>query len=469
MKQIIKNYSFDKTAGTVTFSDFASISLDRLLLITNVTTNSVIYQFNESTLGGSVSGNVVTLTSPTNAMHDSDKLQIIYDCASGDPLYDASSTASSIQGNVAAGTADSGNPVKVGGKYNASGFTMGDGQRGDLQLDAQGRLKTTPAPLSATIDSVATQGTSTELTGLSAGALNADVVPSTDVGAYKWVSLQITGTFSGTLTFQGSNDNTTFNSVILQRSSDNITGTATNTTATNALWHGPVTYRYLRVRMTAYTSGTANGVLQLYTSPAALTNIQGSVVQQGTWNVGASSPTGSAVPANAFFLGAKNASGNLTGLLDATNGDIASASGVLSALQYVSAPNSALTAQRVRTPDTFKTFPVTASGNTAVWTPAAGKKFRLMRYCIAVTGNAAQSSAGVVTIKFQDGTTDVGLNHSAFVPATAGTTMGSDFNTGWVDLGNGILSAAANNVLNLNLTATLTNGNARVTVAGTEE
>src|SRR4051794_9606968 len=45
-----------------------------------------------------------------------------------------------------------------------------------------------------------------ELSGLSAGALNADLVPSTDVSGYKWVSLQIAGTFVAGLAFQGSND-----------------------------------------------------------------------------------------------------------------------------------------------------------------------------------------------------------------------------------------------------------------------
>jgi hypothetical protein len=43
-------------------------------------------------------------------------------------------------GNVASGATDAGNPVKVGGKYNATLPTIADGQRGDLQVDANGRL-----------------------------------------------------------------------------------------------------------------------------------------------------------------------------------------------------------------------------------------------------------------------------------------------------------------------------------------
>jgi len=45
-------------------------------------------------------------------------------------------------GGVASGSADSGNPVKTGGKYNSSPVTLTDGNRGDLQLDVNGYLKT---------------------------------------------------------------------------------------------------------------------------------------------------------------------------------------------------------------------------------------------------------------------------------------------------------------------------------------
>lgn len=43
-------------------------------------------------------------------------------------------------GTVASGATDSGNPVKVGGRYNSTRPTFTDGQRGDLQLDTRGNL-----------------------------------------------------------------------------------------------------------------------------------------------------------------------------------------------------------------------------------------------------------------------------------------------------------------------------------------
>lgn len=47
----------------------------------------------------------------------------------------------SSTGNVASGATDSGNPVKIGGKYNSTLPTLTDGQRGDAQLDVNGRVK----------------------------------------------------------------------------------------------------------------------------------------------------------------------------------------------------------------------------------------------------------------------------------------------------------------------------------------
>lgn len=79
MKQQILNYTFNKTAKTVTFTDYTTIRLDSLLLITNVTDNIIIYNFANPSLGGTIATNVLTLTYDTSAMADADKLQIFYD------------------------------------------------------------------------------------------------------------------------------------------------------------------------------------------------------------------------------------------------------------------------------------------------------------------------------------------------------------------------------------------------------
>lgn len=49
-------------------------------------------------------------------------------------------SADQVQGNVASAATDSGNPVKIGAKYNGTRPTFTDGQRGDAQLDNRGNL-----------------------------------------------------------------------------------------------------------------------------------------------------------------------------------------------------------------------------------------------------------------------------------------------------------------------------------------
>jgi hypothetical protein len=56
-------------------------------------------------------------------------------------LTSGSSGTQVVAGNVADAATDSGNPVKVGGKYNLTLPTYTDGQRADLQLSNRGNLR----------------------------------------------------------------------------------------------------------------------------------------------------------------------------------------------------------------------------------------------------------------------------------------------------------------------------------------
>lgn len=61
---------------------------------------------------------------------------------------------------VASGSADSGNPMKIGGVYHLTPQSFADGQRADLQVDQTGAIRTNPGPLSSTYDSIlVVQGT----------------------------------------------------------------------------------------------------------------------------------------------------------------------------------------------------------------------------------------------------------------------------------------------------------------------
>jgi hypothetical protein len=80
------SYAFDKTAKTVTFSGLSdAITLANILLITNVTANTIIYNFADSTKGAvSFNNNILTLDYDTSAMANTDVLQIFLDLPSNE-------------------------------------------------------------------------------------------------------------------------------------------------------------------------------------------------------------------------------------------------------------------------------------------------------------------------------------------------------------------------------------------------
>jgi len=79
MKKLVENYSFNAAARQITLTDYTSVDLEALLLITNVTDNIIIYNFAESGKGATITNNVITLDFNTTAMSNSDKLQIFID------------------------------------------------------------------------------------------------------------------------------------------------------------------------------------------------------------------------------------------------------------------------------------------------------------------------------------------------------------------------------------------------------
>jgi hypothetical protein len=129
---------------------------------------------------------------------------------------------------------------------------------------------------------------------------------------------------------------------------------------------------------------------------------------------------------------------------------------------------------RLRTPTIVKTVQTAANGSTALWTPTSGKKFRLMRMTVQVSANSTLAARGILTVKLLDSAADLNITADVYLGQTA---IAADTNPQpvellggrWIDLGNGLLSAAANNVLNVNLSAALTNGAVRVICCGTEE
>lgn len=114
----------------------------------------------------------------------------------------------------------------------------------------------------------------------------------------------------------------------------------------------------------------------------------------------------------------------------------------------------------LRTPGVFRSAAANQGTNT-VWTPATGKKFRLMRYIIQAESDISETTGGNVPLVLMDGTPGagqglgLGIMHNPFVPSTAGTTLGPIWTTDWIDLGNGPLSGLANNPLVLGINGPL--------------
>lgn len=297
------------------------------------------------------------------------------------------------------------------------------------------------------------------ITGTPVTTLNGDLLPSTDVSGYRRFSVQITGTWSATVTWQGSNDNTNWTAIFADYLGSNTNVSVPSVTFTGVI-AGNINFRYLRIRATAFTSGTITGTIELSALPYGPQTI--AVAQPGAGYTGTvkTAFADNTNYVNVVGLPASQLFGDATSSATVNTVTVAAA-----ALVY----NGTTLLTRLRTPIVFKTATATASGDTGVWTPTSGKKFRVMKYSIEVTGDAATSGGAVIDIVLRDATTAIGVGASVFVPLAGGTVFSAGYSTGWIDLGNGYISTATNAVLNVNLSATLTGGKVRVVVAGTEE
>lgn len=198
--QNISNLSIVQTTGVITTSGVTSNGNYRILVVSNFTQIRLrMSAYTSGTANAIVNASQVTST------------QYVWQ------LNPANLNAQ-VVGNVASGATDSGNPVKIGGTYNSSLPTLSSGQRGDAQVDSNGRLLAVSIPIDGTKDT------------FSACALAFTAANSaTDI-------FTITGSASKTIrvtkieitasqTTAGSN-----NVVVLKRSTANSAGTSTTLT-----------------------------------------------------------------------------------------------------------------------------------------------------------------------------------------------------------------------------------------------
>lgn len=275
MKQLVKNYSFSTSAKTVTLTDYSAILLERLQLIVDTTTNTILYNFADSTVSSAtVATNVVTLAALAGTPSNSDKLQIIYDSKAGDPVYDA--------GELSVELTDSTNTANI-----VAGDTGFNG------------IATASATKTYTFTTI-TSGAQT-------------LLDNTPTEGYAWIEVVYTSVGSG-LAVNG-NWTTASGSSYVTGSSWTAMGSATapgNIGTTNStVYISPIRGNFFHLGVSALTSGTFAGTVTLRAAPVTGNTAFVNASQSGTWTVGSNSATGSAVPANAFYV-AGNSGGNLT-------------------------------------------------------------------------------------------------------------------------------------------------------------
>lgn len=90
MKVLFQDYTFNAATKQITFNTTDVVSLNQVLVITNVTDNVIIYNFADAAKGGTIANNVLTLTFDTTTMSNADSLQIFLD------LYGTPSTDDSV-------------------------------------------------------------------------------------------------------------------------------------------------------------------------------------------------------------------------------------------------------------------------------------------------------------------------------------------------------------------------------------
>lgn len=154
MKKRITTYTFDASEKTITFG-FAP-EIEGFSVITNVVDNVIIYQFNDPALGGSVTGNVLTLTYNTASMSDTDELMILYDdgvetqVVSGTVTAELSTTDNTVLDNIeTAVEAIQAGQLPDGHNVTVDNVSL-DVNTGLTQPLTDTELRATPVPVSGT-------------------------------------------------------------------------------------------------------------------------------------------------------------------------------------------------------------------------------------------------------------------------------------------------------------------------------
>ena len=202
MKKRLTNPTFDASAQTVVHASFSDVTLAGIQLIVNVTDQIIIYNFADTTRGGTLSTDTLTLEYDTTSMSDTDELMVLVDDGAATTAVsgtvDLGATDNAVLDDIASklGTidADTGGILTSvqtldnaisGNELQVDVLTMPTTTVQATNLDIRDLVNTdvVTAELSATdnavLDTIAAKDFATQTT---LAAINAKLVTGTDIG-----------------------------------------------------------------------------------------------------------------------------------------------------------------------------------------------------------------------------------------------------------------------------------------------
>lgn len=263
---------------------------------------------------------------------------------------------------------------------------------------------------------------------------------SQDVSAYGTVVMNVVFSGTATVVFEGSVDGTNWDLVNGYSLVSGFVNIQLNTLTSNSRVRFPIAgIKFLRARISAYTSGTVDVTGQVVSQTLDFI--------QPTINTNADSTATGYYPVNAsynyIYDGTTWSRVRVASII--SDGNAGSTMAPTSMMAFAGASFDRVRVGKIYKYIEYLNLPTATSAT--IWTPAAGKKFRLMGVMV--------TTSATVHLHLRDATT---IFHTT---RTLGDGIAFDF-------GNGYLSAAANNVLEIrNDSGTTTN--VWVTAWGTEE
>lgn len=241
MKTLIQRYTFIPILRTVAIFDIPVVELEQVLLIVNKTTNTMIYNFADPTLNGTTVDNTIVLDYDTSAMNSSDVLQIYLDI----PLEQVRNEQYSLDQQFTLDT-------NLNNVFGSSPLYDGD----------KLKTKTTMSTMEENIGRLAAVGDEKAIS--CAGAQS--------------VAIQLSGTWVGTVQFEGSVDGGNFIG-IFSIPMNNINSTSMATA--NSIYQINVAgLKKVRARVSAYTSGTIIVHMTATSALSRLSNSAGAIGSQ---------------------------------------------------------------------------------------------------------------------------------------------------------------------------------------------